>query len=676
MSIYNAAWAIPLLPLLGALGSLGVETQRRAAQFCVFFSGLAFVVAAVVLGVRLTHAPAPPFLSLLTFFSMSPPEGATFATQFTAQVGVQVDALSASFAAAIAFATMVIQGYAVNSIRGEQGVRRFFCASSVLAFCTTGFVLSPNLFDSLILWVGASASLYVLLSLTWQRAEIAHRAMRAMVILTAGDIALTLGVVFTWIKFGVFSSLLAAPSGQSLADPFSFSVISQGVLATLHHGVASTGPRALLVMGIVFLVAAAVRSVQFPFTVWLTDAASSAVPVLALAAATVAPLGLFLIARIYPIVAHTPRALPVLALVGGGSAILSAGSGIAQRSITRIAVCAVATELGLGLVALGMGGYSPGVFIAFTSVFTSTLLLLAVGNLVRVYRTDDITEMGGAWAKLRTTSIALGVWALLAGGIGLSAYYALSSALSGADPAGGTFSGLERVVILIVTLVAAAMAALLAGRLLLTVTSGAIARRRGFAHERVAEVEGALRRPLWLAIIAAIVVVLIGLPGLHPFSLGSKRVAGLTFLRFVVYGGHPQSIGLDGGAALLALLALVVGLGAAYLVFGPARRRVALPAFAAWPLRVAAEGYYVERFTELAAQPLVAIAGRVSDFDEQVTAPIAASVGESVDEAAGLLATIRNARFSRAIAGSLVVIGILALLSVLAATGHLWVHLS
>ena len=122
MSIYNAAWAIPLLPLLGALGSLGVETQRSAAQLCVFFSGLAFVVAAILLGVRLTHAPAPPFVSLLTFFSMSPPEGATFATQFTAQVGVQVDALSASFAAAIAFATMVIQAYAVTAMRGEHGV--------------------------------------------------------------------------------------------------------------------------------------------------------------------------------------------------------------------------------------------------------------------------------------------------------------------------------------------------------------------------------------------------------------------------------------------------------------------------------------------------------------------------------------------------------------------------
>jgi hypothetical protein len=72
----------------------------------------------------------------------------------------------------------------------------------------------------------------------------------------------------------------------------------------------------------------------------------------------------------------------------------------------------------------------------------------------------------------------------------------------------------------------------------------------------------------------------------------------------------------------------------------------------------------------------MAIAGRVSDFDDQVTAPVAASAGESVDEAATLLATLRNTRFSRALAGGLVVVGILALLSVLAATGHLWVHLT
>ena len=674
MGIYNAAWAIPFLPLLGALGSLGVETQRRAAQLCVAFSGLSFVVAAIVLGTRLTHATGAPFDSLLTFFSMTPPEGATFATQFQAQVGVHVDALSASFAAAIAFATMIIQGYAVNAMRGEHGYRRFFAASSVLAFCTTAFVLSPNLFDSLMMWVGASASLYILLTLSWQRADTVRRAMRAMVIVTAGDIALTLGVVFTWIKFGVFSSLVSPPSGQTIADPFSFGVVSQGVIATLNKGVAGAGPRAILVMGIVFLVAAAVRSAQFPFTVWLSDTASAAAPVLALAAATVAPLGIYLVARIYPVVAHAPRALPVFALVGGVSAALAAGAGIAQRSITRIAACAVVSELGFGVVALGMGGYSPGVFIAFTSIFTSTLLLLAVGNLVRVYRTDDIEEMGGAWAKLRTTSIALGVWALLAGGVGLSAYYALSSALNGVDPAGGVFSGVERTVITVVTMAAAALVALLAGRLLLTVAAGAVASRRGFQHDRVVDVESALRRPLWLAIIAAVVAVLVGLPGLQPFNIGA-RIAGLTFMRFVFYGQHHQAIGFDGFAVLLALLALAGGFAAAYLWCNPARKRV-LAAGGIWPLRVAAQGFYVERFTELSAQPIMAIAERVSDFDEQVTAPIVASVGESVDEAASLLGALRNARFARYLAGSFVVVAILALLSVLAATGHLWVHVA
>jgi NADH-quinone oxidoreductase subunit L len=673
VTIYNAGWAIPLLFLLGAGLSFGVETPRRAAQACAIFTGLSFVVAAVLLGVRLTHAPAAPFVSLLTFFSMTPPEGATFATQFQAQVGIQIDALSVSFAAAITFATLMIQTYALTAMRGDAGFRRFFWASSVLGFGTTGFVLSPNLFDSLIMWIAATAGLYVLVSLAWQRAETGITALRIMVVLTAGDIALTLGAVFTWIKFGVFSSLLAAPAGQTTADPFAWSVIAQGVFETLRHGVASAGPRAIAVMGIVFVVAAVLRAAQFPFTVWLSDTAESAIPVLALAAATVAPLGLFLLARMYPLLAHSPRVSAAVALVGGISAVLTAAIGVAQRDIRRIAVCAVASELGLGLAALGMGGYSPGVFIAFTSIFTATLLLLAIGNVIRVYRTGDITEMGGAWPKLRTTSIALGAWALLAGGLGLSSYYALSAAFSGADPAGGVFSGSERTVITVLVVIAAATGALLAGRVLITVVSGAVTRRRGFQHDRIADVEPGMRRPVWLALVAAVAAVLIGLPGLQPFELG-RRIAGLTFMRFVFYGNRPQAIDFNGIALLVALLALAAGVGLAVFLYAPARRAAARADASPWPLRVLEEGFYVEWLTQAAAAPLLAISARVSDFDEQVTAPLGVSVGESVDLAASGVGAFRNVRLGRYLAGALVVVAILALLSVLAATGFLWVH--
>lgn len=660
MAIYNATWAIPLLFLVGAGLSFGAETQRRAAQVCVFFSGLAFIIAVVILGVRLTHASAAPFISLLTFFTMTPPEGTTFATQFVAQLGVQVDALSASFAAALTFATVIIQVYALTAMRGEAGFRRFFWASSVLGFSTTAFALSPNLFDSLIMWILATASVAVLVSLAWQRADSAARALRIIVILTAGDIALTLGVVFTWIKFGVFSSLLAAPSGQTLADPFSWSIFSQGVIGTLHRAVASAGPRAIAVMGIVFVVAALVRAAQFPFHVWLSDAAASAIPVLALVASTVAPLGLFLIARIYPALAHSPRVLAVMALVGGVSAVLTAAIGIAQRNIRQIAAFAVASELGLGVAALGMGGYSPGVFIAFTSVFTSTLLLLAAGNLVRVYRTEDITEMGGAWNKVRTTSIALGGWALLAGGLGLSSYYALVAAFSGIDPSGGQFTRGERSVITVLVVAAATAGALLAGRVLITVVSGEITRRRGFQHERVAEAEPGLRRPIWLVLVAAVLAVLAGFPGLKSFS------------RFVFYGNHHQQIDFNGVALLIALLTLMCGIGVAVYVYSPARRVAARAA--SLPERILERGFYVEWLTDSAMPPLLAVASRVASFDDQVTAPIEVSVGESVDLAATGLGVLRNARLARYLAGGIVVIAVLTLLSVLAATGHLWVH--
>jgi len=202
-----------------------------------------------------------------------------------------------------------------------------------------------------------------------------------------------------------------------------------------------------------------------------------------------------------------------------------------------------------------------------------------------------------------------------------------------------------------------------------------VGRRRGFQHERVAEVEPALRRPLRVAIVAAVVAVLVGLPGLQPFNIGSKRVAGLTFLRFVHYGSHPQAIGFNGVAFIIALLALVCGVGGAVLVSRATRRTaIATPAALGWASRVAAQDFYVEWLLAWATRPILAIASRVSSFDVQVTAPIADSVGESVDLAATGLSRIRDARLTRYLAGSLVVIAILTLLSILAATGHFWVH--
>ncbi len=123
----------------------------------------------------------------------------------------------------------------------------------------------------------------------------------------------------------------------------------------------------------------------------------------------------------------------------------------------------------------------------------------------------------------------------------------------------------------------------------------------------------------------------------------------------------------------MALLALAAGIGAAVFLY---RLRDVPFALTQSRGRCASleQGFYVEWLTKAAAAPLLAVSGRVSDFDAQITAPITVSVGESVDLAASSLGSFRNARLGRYLAGALVVIAILAFLSVLAATGHLWVH--
>ena len=221
--------------------------------------------------------------------------------------------------------------------------------------------------------------------------------------------------------------------------------------------------------------------------------------------------------------------------------------------------------------------------------------------------------------------------------------------------------------------VAAAAAALLAGRVLITVVRGEVTRRRGFQHERVAEVEPGLRRPLWLALVAAVVAVVVGLPGLQSFSLGSRRVAGLTFTRFVFYGDHHQQIDFNGVALLIALLTLACGVGVAvYLLFagtacGSPRRVDAGADSRAWPLRRVAH----RRGDAAVARGRIAVSRASMIRSPRRSRSRWGRASTSPRPGSASSATRGSARY---LAGGIVVIAVLALLSVLAATGHLWVH--
>jgi NADH-quinone oxidoreductase subunit L len=677
MAIYNLAWFVVVLPLVGAAASFLAETQRRAAQICVGFMGLAFVLALIVLGVRLTNASTAPFDGQITFFSMSPPEGSTFATRFEPFLGVHVDNLSAALAAAVAFVILMVQAYSLSWFRGEATYRRFFWTSSLFAFAILGFVLSPNTFHSLFMWTAASAALY-LMSLHWtERPDAAAPARRVLVALRLGDVALMLGVVVAFIKFGTYASTLPAPAGQHINDPFSFTTINQATTGVLHGVVHGAGLRTLAVLACLFIFAAVVRAAQFPFHVWLAELAAAPVPVLALGTSVAGVLGPFLVARLYPIIVSVPHAPTALALVGGVTSLFAAAVAIAQRDVMRVAAFAAVLPLGLSMVALGTGGYSAAMFVLFTGVFFEALLVIASGNLVRVYRTRNIHEMGGAWPRMRLTVAALCVWALGIAGFNLATYYALSSVFVSATPTGAHISGTFRAALVVLVVLTAIGSVLFAGRLVLTVCAGSVARRRSFQPERVREVERPMLRWSVLAVVAAAGSVAVGLPGIHGGATSKGRFPSLTFVHFVFFGAAPSRTAVDAIALIICIAVGILGALTAWFLYAPVRRAVIERLVLRYEgyVRAVARGFFLERLAHRIGHPFVRGSEVAANFDRQV---LDGATRPFIDAAAlAEQAWVRRATWTRsdvAVAASVVVVAVLALLSVLAATGHFWVH--
>ena len=675
MAVYNVTWAVLVLPIAGAGISFLAETPRRAAQVCAVFSVLTLILAAIVLGARLTHPLGAPSSGLITFFAMSPPEGTVFATRFQPQVGFVVDSLSAAFGFAVAFVVVVVQSYALGSLRGEAGYRRFFWASSVLATATLGFVFSPSLFDSLFMWVLGTVAIYLLAALWWERQDVAAPARRALITLYVGDIALLLGAVVEFVKFGVYASGLRAPAGQTLADTFGFDTIAKASAAALHGGVGGAGLRTVAILAAIFIFAAVLRAAQFPFHVWLGDAATSPVPALALLGGLGGMVGVYLLARLYPLLEPSRHALTALALVGAVTAAFAALTCLAQRDLLRIAALSAVGQLGLAAAALGMGGYSQSMFVLFEAALFTPLFVLASGNLVRVYRTRDIHEMGGAWRRMRGTTVALVTWALGVGGLSLSSYYALSATFADVSPRGTRVNGAARVMVAALVVVASLLTAVYALRVVGNVCAGEPARRRGFQPERVTEVERPLRRGALMAAGGAVLAVLVGLPGIGPVHAGKLSIPGLTFTRFV-YAGPRPSLPVDGFALVVCLGALAIGSALAMLLFAPARRgaTAALATRYETVIRFVARGFLVERYAHRLGIPVVAAGRFVARFDDTVVDSFGEAVGTTSTFTASLLTRARSPRTSTYLAGGLAVVALLALLSVLAATGHFWIH--
>jgi NADH-quinone oxidoreductase subunit L len=283
-------------------------------------------------------------------------------------------------------------------------------------------VIANSLLLLFMCWELVGLTSYLLIGFWYQKPSAAAAAKKAFLTTRVGDVFFLLGIVWLFTQTGTllfYNHEAGCLEGLALG----------GLLA--HH--AAFGLTAAGAIGLLIFAGAAGKSGQLPLHVWLPDAMEGPTPVSALIhAATMVAAGVYLIARVYPLMsagaplvqATVPlgnsatgatTALLVVTWVGSITAVFAALIAIAQNDIKRILAYSTISQLGYMMAGLGLGGVAVGMFHLITHAFFKALLFLGAGSVIHgAHEEQDIRNMGGLWAKMPVTfgTYAIGMLAL------------------------------------------------------------------------------------------------------------------------------------------------------------------------------------------------------------------------------------------------------------------------
>jgi len=326
-------------------------------------------------------------------------------------LGWVLDPLSAVMLVMVTFVGLLIFIYSTGYMAHDENFTRFFCFLSLFAGAMLGVVIANSLLLLFMCWELVGLTSYLLIGFWYQKPAAAAAAKKAFLTTRVGDVFFLLGIVWLFAQTG---TLLFYNNGTGSMEA--------GALTALLAQPAALGLTAAGAIGLLIFAGAAGKSGQFPLHVWLPDAMEGPTPVSALIhAATMVAAGVYLIARVYPLMhagalaGGSTTALIVVTWVGAFTAVFAALIAVAQNDIKRILAYSTVSQLGYMMAGLGMGGVAVGMFHLITHAFFKALLFLGAGSVIHgCHDEQDVRRMGGLRADMPLTFVtyAAGMLAL------------------------------------------------------------------------------------------------------------------------------------------------------------------------------------------------------------------------------------------------------------------------
>jgi multicomponent K+:H+ antiporter subunit A len=287
-----------------------------------------------------------------------------------------LDGLGLFFAGLILGIGLLIILYARFYLAKSDPMGQFYTYLMLFQGAMTGIVLSDNILLLLVFWELTSLSSFLLIGY-WKHLPEGRRGARmALAVTGTGGLALIGGMLIL---------------GQ-IAGSYDLSVI-------LTKGAEIKASPLYLPALILILLGCFTKSAQFPFQFWLPQAMAAPTPVSAyLHSATMVKAGLFLMARLWPVLAGTPEWFYVVATTGLVTMVLGAMVALFKTDLKALLAYSTVSQLGLVTLLLGLGTPEAAVVAMFHILNHATFkaaLFMCAGIVDHETGTRDINRLGG-----------------------------------------------------------------------------------------------------------------------------------------------------------------------------------------------------------------------------------------------------------------------------------------
>jgi NADH-quinone oxidoreductase subunit L len=632
-------------PLLGAI-TAGVARPFIGKQASIGASVLLMVVSAIGGNGSLVSyihggVPLAP-MHLATWISVG---------NFTPDWNLRQDMLTLVMVAMVSLVSLLIHIYSIGYMAHDKTVPRFFAYLSLFTFAMLMLVTANNLLQLFFGWEGVGLVSYLLIGYWYERPSANAAAIKAFIVNRVGDLAFAVGIALTYF---VFHSI-------------SFDDIFAGIAAHAadRYTLFGTSFPALEVIAILLFIGAMGKSAQLFLHTWLADAMEGPTPVSALIhAATMVAAGVFLIARMSPLINAAPVAMEVITVIGASTALFAGTIGCVQNDIKRIIAYSTCSQLGYMFLAAGLGAYPVSMFHLINHAFFKALLFMAAGSVIHAMSDEqDIRLMGGIARKLPVTWLLMLIGALALAGIPpFSGYYSKDAILGAAYAAHtpvamyGWFCGV----------VTAGLTAFYISRLFLLTFHGT-SRAPKHVQEHVHESPLVMLLPL----------VLLAFGALTSGFLLRNYFIGENFQNFwgssIAVPANSPMHNLDGApawAAMAPLGAAIIGIAVSitFYILAPALPAALSQRFAPVYRFVLNKWYFDELYDAIFVRPALRLAKFAWHFgDEQVIDGIPSGLATLTSDAS--IQTVKLQTGSIALYAFIMLIGLLAFLSI-----FLWVR--